>query len=219
MQKFADFWKDEKELLTEKNREGYRAIDVGPLTQGYRAGTTKTGFDVPRRLIYPKGAYVLHMLRMMLWDPKTGDDQFKAMRHDFVSTYSSKTATTEDFKEIVEKHMIQVMDADGNHKMNWFFDDYVYGTALPNYKVESSYDTGANGLVLSLKVTQSNVDENFKMVVPVYLEFTNGKVLRLGQARIVGNSTFETKVPLSALKEKPTRVLINYFHDVLCTEN
>ena len=31
-QKFAQFWEDQHELLTERNAQGFRAIDVGSLT-------------------------------------------------------------------------------------------------------------------------------------------------------------------------------------------
>src|SRR5260370_41955274 len=158
MGKFEQFWQDIKELLIASDCQGYRANDVCPVTQGYRVATTKTGYDVPRRLIYPNGANILHMLRMMLWDQKSADAKFKAMIHDFVRAYTNKIASTEDFKAMVEKHMTPVMDLDGNHKMDWFFDSYVYGTALPNYKLETSYDTAPEGFILNVKLTQSNVD-------------------------------------------------------------
>ena len=45
---------------------------------------------------------------------------------------------TEDFKAVVEKHMTSGMDLDGNHKLDWFFNEYVYGTQLPNYKFDYS---------------------------------------------------------------------------------
>ena len=112
--KFIEFWNDERELLLEKNAQGFRAIDAGPLTMGYRANNSRTGSNVTRRLIYPKGAYVLHMVRMMMWDRKTGDQNFIAAMHDFVQTYSGKAATTEDFKAAMEKHMTREMDVDGN---------------------------------------------------------------------------------------------------------
>jgi hypothetical protein len=35
---------------------------------------------------------------------------------------------------MMEKHMTPEMDLEGNHKMDWFFNEYVYGTALPSYK-------------------------------------------------------------------------------------
>src|SRR5205823_3420449 len=104
------------DLLTEKNQYGFRAIDVGPLTTGVRLISSKTG-DAYRRLVYPKGAFVLHMLRMMMWDSKTQDQRFKEMMRDFVQTYANKVATTEDFKAAVEKHMTKEMDLDHNGKM------------------------------------------------------------------------------------------------------
>ena len=103
-QKFIEFWNDEREMLLERDAEGFRAIDVGPVTVRYRANNSRTGGNVTRRLIYPKGAYVLHMIRMMMWDRKTGDQNFKAAMQDFVKTYSGKAATTEDFKAMMEKH-------------------------------------------------------------------------------------------------------------------
>ena len=212
-QKLLDFWKQEHDLLTEKDREGFRAIDVGPLTMGYRLNNAKAGETISRRLIYPKGGYVLHMLREMMFDRQTKDQRFRDMMHDFVAAYTNKPATTEDFKAIVEKHMTPQMDLDGNHKMDWFFNEYVYGTELPTYTFEQSFDDKLN---LKFKLTQSNVSPNFKMSVPIYLELANGNVVRLGSQAIAGDTSAEQVIPLgAALKEKPKRAMINYFYDVL----
>jgi hypothetical protein len=128
--KFLSFWKDEHELLTDRDEYGFRGVDAGPVTMGYRMNNTRTG-DLARRLIYPKGAYILHMLRMMMADNRAGDQNFKEMMRDFVKTYSGQPATTEDFKAMVEKHMTPDMKQTGDGTMGWFFDEYVYGTALP----------------------------------------------------------------------------------------
>ncbi len=48
------------------------------MTQGYRLSTGRTG-NVGPDIIYPKGAYILHMLRMMMRVPKEGDARFKTM--------------------------------------------------------------------------------------------------------------------------------------------
>ncbi len=216
-QEFIKFWKDEHELITEKNKEGFRAIDVGPLTMGYRLDTTRTG-SVARRLIYPKGAYVLHMIRMMMWDPDTGDKDFRAFMNDFVTTYRNRPASTEDFKAVLERHMTREMNLSGNHTMDWFFNEYVYGTALPSYRFESSIGKGSNGPILKFKVTQSNVDDRFQMIVPIYLELSNGNVLQLGRQRIRGNASIEQEVPLAGLKETPKRAVLNYYGDVLAAD-
>lgn len=216
--KFITFWDDERELLLERNAQGFRAIDVGPLTMGYRASNSRTGFDTTRRLIYPKGAYVLHMIRMMMRDTRTGDQNFKAMMQDFVKTYSGKAATTEDFKAMVEKHMTPEMDLAGNHKMDWFFNEYVYGTQLPSYKLESSFDIGADGnVVFKFKATQSNVDDKFRMLVPIYLELADGNIFWLGRARFTGTTSIEQSVPLKGLKAKPKRAMLNFYDDVLAS--
>lgn len=216
MKEFLNFWDDERKFLVEKNAMGFRAIDVGPVTMGYRLSNSRVGFNVTRELIYPKGAYILHMLRMMMWDRTTRDDQFKAMMQDFVKTYAGKTASTEDFKAIVEKHMNGDMTAIGNGKMDWFFDDYVYGTQLPSYQMTSSFENSPDGdVVLAFKLTQSNVDDHFRMLVPLYLELADGRVIQLGRANMTGNKTMEQKIPLKGLKEKPRRAFLNYMADVL----
>ena len=219
-QRFTKFWNDELRLLTERNKEGYRPIDAGPLTMGYRLSNSREGFDVYRRLIYPKGAYVLQMVRMMMWDRQSGDQRFKDTMRDLVTTYSGQAATTEDFKAVLEKHMTPAMDLTGNHKMDWFFNEYVYGTQLPNYKFDYSFDSGPDGdYVLNMKLTQSGVSEEFRMLVPVYLELANGQVTRLGLVHPVGNTTLNEKVTLKGVKEKPRRAVINFHNDVLATAN
>jgi aminopeptidase N len=135
---------------------------------------------------------------------------------DFVKTYSGKAATTEDFKAMVEKHMTPEMDFEGNHRLDWFFNEYVYGTALPTYKIDSAFDKDANGdLVMTFKLTQSGVDDKFRMIVPIYLELADGRTVNLGRARLVGNTSIDQKVPLKGWKDAPKRVLVNYNDDVL----
>jgi len=219
-QKFVTFWNDERDLLLERNAEGFRAIDAGPVTMGYRMSNSRTGFNLTRRLIYPKGAYILHMLRMMMWSRQTGDERFKETMHDFVSTYSGRSASTEDFKAMVEKHMSREMDVQGSQKMDWFFNEYVYGTQLPTYKLDYSFDTGADGdVVFNFKVTQSKVNEEFSMLVPIYLELADGNTAFVGRAKLTGNSSMEQKVPLKGLKTKPRRAVLSYYDDVLATPN
>jgi aminopeptidase N len=216
---YLNFWKEERKLLTEKNSMGFRPIDVGPVTMGYRLDSEKTGWSVARSLIYPKGAYILHMIQMMMWDPKEGDKRFIETMHDFVDTYRLHAATTEDFKAIVEKHMSPYMDLDGNRKMDWFFNEYVYGTSLPAYHFEAEVTPGDQGSKLHLKLIQSDVPPDFKMLVPIYLEFADGRSSRLGELAILGNKTAEQTVTLPKTTLAIKRVSINNYYDVLCVDN
>jgi hypothetical protein len=214
---YHKFWADERQILTDKNREGKRPIDVGSVTMGYRLNNARTGFDIGRRLLYPKGAYILQMIRFMMAQ-RTGDPdvQFKAMMHEFTKQYANRQASTEDFKVMVEKYMTPEMDVDKNHTMDWFFSEYVYGTEFPTYKFEHSFSNDASGdTVLNFKVSQSGVSQNFVMLVPVYLDLGNGRVARLGSATLSGNNSVEGHVPLKGMKEKPKRAMVAYYDDVL----
>lgn len=217
LDEYHKFWAEERWLMTLKNKEGKRAIDVGPLTLGYRLSTAKTGYDISRRLIYPKGAYILQMIRFMLQSRDADPDlRFKAMMREFTKTYTNRPASTEDFKAIVEKYMTPEMDIDRNHKMNWFFDEFVYGTEYPSYKFEHSFSNDPSGdVVLNFKLVQSDVSKDFAMLVPVYLDMGGGKVIRVGSAPMVGNNSLEQHIPLRGLKERPKRALIAYYDDVL----
>jgi aminopeptidase N len=155
---------------------------------------------------------------MMMHDNHTGDAQFKAMMQDFVNTYRGKPATTEDFKAIVEKHMTPPMDLDGNHKIDWFFNDYVYGTQLPTYRLDYTFTPDPSGdIIFNFTLSQSGVDQNFKMLVPIYLEFDDGHMYLLGRAHVAGTNAIQDKVPLRGLKAPPRRALVNYLDDVLAT--
>jgi len=100
--------------------------------------------------------------------------------------------------------------------MDWFFREWVYGTQVPRYKMEYTLTPGADGkFLLKGNLTQSEVSENFAMVVPIYLDF-DGKIVRLGQLNVFGAkpSDFEVMLP-----KKPKRVLLNYQYDVLAAES
>ena len=216
---YREFWKSLKTQLTEKNPDNFRPIDVGPVTMGFRLSTQKTGWSVYQNLVYPKGAYILHMIRMMMSSKTTADDTFKATMHDFVDTYRLKVATTEDFKAVVEKHMTPAMDLDGNHKMDWFFNQYVYGTDLPTYHFESQVKAGSDASSLYFKLSQANVPDNFQMLVPIYLELADGRTIRIGSVAIKGNSVIDRTVSIGKPPSPVKKVMINYNYDVLALEN
>ncbi len=174
---------------------------------------------VYQNLVYPKGAYILHMIRMMMWTPKDGDARFKAMMHDFVKTYTLQAATTEDFKATVEKHMLPGMDLEGTHTMDWFFREYVYGTDLPAYHFESDFAPSGDGWKVHFKLVQSGVDAKFVNAVPLYMELTDGKIMRMGLIVAHGDSTVDQNFQLPKLPAPIKRLIINYYYDVLCTDN
>jgi hypothetical protein len=216
---YLEFWKQQQRLIVEKNAEGFRPIDVGPVTMGFRLNSQKAGQGVYQDIVYTKGAFIPHMIQMMMWNPREGDAQFKAMMQDFVSSYKLQPATTEDFKAMVEKHMTPGMNMDGNGKMDWFFNEYVYGTELPAYHFEGSATETAQGNSVQIKLVQSGVSANFKALVPVYLELADGHIVRMAQMRMIGDTSYEHTFDLPKLPAPIKKVMINYYYDLLCVYN
>lgn len=100
------------------------------------------------------------------------------------------------------------MDLRGDKRTNWFFDEWVYGTEMPSYRLEYQI----NGNTLSGRITQSGVSDKFRMIVPFYADFGKGWI-RLGSARINGNSTLE--LGNIQLPEAPKRAALCALNDVL----
>ena len=208
--KFIDFWENQRNLIVEANpaTNNRKPYTVGPVTQGYRLNSGKTG-GVARYLIYPKGAYILHMLRMMMFDQAhAGDARFQSMMKDFIKTNFNKDVSTEDFKKAVEKHITKQMDINGNGRMDWFFDEWVYGTEIPSYRLD--YQITSDG-TLKGQITQSGVSKDFVMLVPLYVDYGKGWT-KLGSATIVGNNSVALNVKLSTV---PKRAAIAALNDVL----
>ncbi len=217
--KFLEFWSEQRDRVLEASpaTKGRKPYTVGPMTQGLRLNNSKTG-GAYQPIVYSKGPYILHMLRMMMYDRKAKegfDARFIAMMHDFVKTHYNKDVTTEDFKRAVEKHMTPEMDLAGNGRMDWFFDQWVYGMELPAYKFEYQLGSANGKPTLSGRITQSGVSDNFRMLVPLWVSYDGKLWTRIGSANITGNSSVElNNIPL--LKE-PKKVAVCALYDVLAT--
>ena len=190
-------------------------MDVGPVVMGFRVSSSKAGGDVYQNLIYPKGGYILHMLQMMYWTPQYGDAPFKKAMHDFVKTYENHAATTEDFKMVMERNMPPWLDIEKNHKLDWFFNAYVYGTEVPKYTVTQEFTKRGDETTAHIKVVQSGVSNDFLMLVPLYLEFEDKHTMLLGRGQMRGVVTLEQTINLGKLASAPKRILINYNDDLL----
>ncbi|PYU10795.1 MAG: hypothetical protein DMG29_16885 [Acidobacteria bacterium] len=185
---------------------------VGPVWMGRRLSSSES----PRgyaTVIYVKGGYILHMLRMMLYDPRNQehDQLFQTMMRDFCKTYDNKAASTEDFKAIVEKYMTRAMDLEGNHRMDWFFRQYVYGTGVPHYEFRYQTQNTPEGKVKILgKVTRSGVPDDWMDTLPLYLH-KGGGAMRIGFV----NAT-KPETPFEFLmSSQPEKLSLNYNEDVL----
>jgi hypothetical protein len=210
--KYLDYWEHARHAIVDKNNYGRRANDAGPLWLGLLLNSMKNE-GAYNSVVYRKGGYILHMLRSIMFDSKNGDKAFREMMQDFVQQHMNGNASTESFQRIVEKHITPGINAAGDGKMDWFFNEWVYGTELPRYKFDYTLTPQPDGkCLLKAVLTQSEVSDNFVMLVPLYADF-DGTLARLGVLRIVGGKTPDNLQLM--LPKKPSKVMINAFHDVL----
>jgi len=208
---YIEFWERLQKRILEKNNFGVAPNDAGPLWMGLRLISPRTE-NAYRNVTYPKGAYVLQMLRSMMYDNEDHDKAFMAMMHDFVESHRDRAASTESFKAIAEKHITKRMDIAGNGRLDWFFDEWVYGTQVPKYHFEYQLSPDEGGKVkLHMTLTQSEVDEHFAMLVPVFADFGKG-MARIGQLGIAGNSSRSVDI---ILPSQPKKVALNAYKDIL----
>jgi hypothetical protein len=162
--------------------------DAGPIWIGYRNATptVRRGYDV---MIYEKGAWVFHMLRILMLDLSTmQEDRFTETMRDFYQSYHGQQATTDDFQRIVERHAGVPMD--------WFFDQWVKGTAIPTYHVAWTAQPADGGkYIVRMRVTQEQVPPDFHMSVLVSADLGNNRFAHFRVAVHSGQTEY-TSPPL-----------------------
>jgi hypothetical protein len=196
-------WKDE--ILNVRKYLFGSGQEAGPIWLGYRTSSSNTRGDY-NLIIYKKGAWVIHMLRALLLDLHTmNEDRIKNMMRDFYKTYKNKYASTEDFKSIVDKHF--------GEDMSWFFDQYVFGTDIPFYKVAYKTTKNEEGkTIITIRVRQEEVSENFKMYVPVKIVLDGDRMGRI-RIEVKEKETIYTSPPIDGTLDE---IIFNDLESVLC---
>jgi Peptidase family M1 domain len=216
---FRENWKQyqerlrlDKQELFSRDTQNQTYESAGPIWMGERLSIANS----PRStavVMYNKGGLVLNMLRMMLFDPRAADPdaKFKSMMQDFCATFDNKSASTEDFKAIAEKNMLPQMDLDGNQRLDWFFNQYVYGTGIAEYAFSYNVqDAGSGKWKVTGTLNRSGVPDGWKDILPIYI-LTGGKTIRIGWLRTSGKQTpIDTTLPI-----KPDKITLNDNQDIL----
>jgi hypothetical protein len=213
VKEYTNRWKREKELLKRKDVKSHSVESLGPIWMGRRIASSETDGRSYQDLIYSKGGYILHMLRMQLWDGRNADPDhyFKDMMQDYCKTFDNKPASTEDFKSVVEKHMSRSMDADGNHKLDWFFNQYVYGMGEPQYNFHSTLEYTADGKThFKIELTRTGVPDTWKDVIPLYAHIGD-KTVKMGNI----TATHATESVDATVQGKIDRLSINEYEEIL----
>jgi hypothetical protein len=172
---------------------------------GYR-NSSPTAPYAYQAYVYEKGAWIMHMLRIMMLDLNTKkDDRFSAMMRDFHDTFKGKSASTDDFRRLLEGHL-------GGVSMNWFFDQWVKGTAIPTYHVAWADEATPDGRHrVRLRVTQEDVPADFQAWVLVSADLGENRFANF-RIKVSGAQAEYTSPVLPAAARTVT---FNELHSVL----
>jgi tetratricopeptide (TPR) repeat protein len=97
---------------------GALAYDSVPLSSADKLDYFSPEFQ---SLVTDKGAMILHMLRYVV-----GENKYLKIMRDFATQYAGKSASTDDFRKLVEK--------DYGARLTWFFSQWMDSTGAPEFK-------------------------------------------------------------------------------------
>lgn len=115
-------------------------------------------------IVYDKGACVLHMLRHVVGD----ETFFDILKAYYSSVYQHASVTTEQFKNVCES--VSGMELD------YFFDQWIYGTYRPNYKysyyTEIDDSDGQYWTYMNIEQVQTSNPQLFTMPLDIVLHYS-----------------------------------------------
>lgn len=167
---WKDIWLNEgfatySEALYWERKAGYDALK-STLQSKFSSFDTGTLYnpagELFTRLIYDKGAWVLHMLRKEI-----GDSKFFESLKLYFNTYKYSNASTKDFQLVCEKI--------SGRKLDYFFDQWIYkGEGIINLAYDWNYDLANKKLVINFEQQQKGF-EIYKFPIDIAIDFGNGK--------------------------------------------
>ena len=166
----------------------------------FRHKTARVAGKCRINLIYNKGAYVVHMLRMTI-----GHEKYVQAMKNFLEKYDGKLVTT----QMLVKEVEEVVGG----SMDWFFDQWFYTSGMPTFRFSYTTEKSEDGsFLLTGRIVQDD-PENFKQVLmPVFYDLGGKNPVIRNQAVLKVDHEFQVKLP-----SKPKRVWLDGFNTVLGT--
>jgi hypothetical protein len=234
-ERFSTMMTSYRDLLLQP-AAGHKMKDAGAVTLGGRLNSSKfkDSYDV---IAYGRGTWLIHMIRHMLRDaaavapqrpprgrPATSPvtDASSANDPDVLffrflrrvhERFSGKVISTKDFQQLLEEELPPALRFEDRASMDWFFDGWVGGVAVPKLslakqKVTQSLTGGSSATAL---LQQRDAPELLVTSVPIYAEGADGKLTFVRRVFADGEeTTLKLTVP-----EGTTKLVADPYHTVL----
>ncbi len=198
-----------RENLLETNDDGVPLTKDGPVTLGGRLSNSQFphGYET---ISYQRGTWLLHMLRCMMRDAEheknpsaehNGPDAFQKTLLKLRERYAGKPITTADVIRAFEADMPPSLYYEGHKSLDWFYQGWVNGSAIPRLRLQNvKFTEHAAETLVSGTIQQGEAPEDMVTSVPVYA-VTNKRTILLGRVFADGPETpFHLKAPAGTRK-------------------
>ena len=211
-QQFALMMQTYRQQLLQKNKAGMELRQAGPVTLGLRLSSSKFP-DAYDAIAYGRGTWLFHMLRYMLHDaasqPRSrgrkpggdGDELFLHVLRTLQERFAGKVMTLQDVQAAFEESLPPSLWFEGHKSLDWFFDGWVNGTAIPRLQLaDTKFLPKGNSVVVTGAIKQEDAPADLVTSVPIYAVVGRAQVL-LGRVFADGPETsFRLNVPAGARK-------------------
>ncbi len=218
-----------RDLLSE-NKDGERLRDAGPVTLGQRLDSSHfpAGYQA---ISYERGTWLFHMLRSMLRDstlrnsvahdsrpgaesaavrsrktragPGINPDEpfFRALRK-VRERYAGKSVSTEELIQVFEEDLPRPLWYERRHKLDWFLEGWIEGTAIPELDAREIHITQKTGVTtVTGIILQKDAPDDLVTAVPLYAATVNNEIVFLGEVLADGHeTTFRLTTPIEVRK-------------------
>ena len=196
--------------LASKNKDGEWLRDAGPVTLGPRLISSHfpKGYDA---ISYERGTWLFHMLRSMFLEPESGSHSRKGLNPDEPffralrkarDRYAGKSMSTRDLIQVFEEELPRPLWYNNRHKLDWFVDGWINGTAMPELSTREIRITEKSGVTtVSGFIVQRDAPDDLVTAVPLYAETASNGLVFLGQVLADGPETsFHLSAPSNVHK-------------------
>jgi hypothetical protein len=205
--------------------------EAGPVSLGVRLNSSKFAgaYDT---VAYGRGTWLIHMLRHMLRDAsllqsesgnqaaghkKPGkatqtpagnssvsdaDALFFSALRNVHTKFSGSVMSTQDLRLAFEEVLPKSLQFEGKRSLDWFFEGWVNGMAIPKFELDNVKFTALPGKTFAhATLRQKDAPESLVTSVPIYAATTEGKLVLAGRVFADGEeTTIKINVPAGTKK-------------------
>jgi len=228
-EKFHRILEHYRQHLLHAAPRGVTYADAGPVTLGVRLASSRfpDGYET---VAYERGSWLMHMLRTMMSQPGATHpvrsartavpaaareqlaDPFVSFLRKLQERFAGGTLSTAEFKQALEQEWPAALRYEGKPSLDWFFENWVNGSAIPKLGLRDVHLTQRGALVATGTLTQQDAPAALVTSVPVYAVISPGeKMIFAGRVFADGNeSDFKLNVPVGT-----TRLVLDPYQTIL----